>query len=143
MVRRKAKRVTPQKASHPVLPASLPASNRNFEAGWWKLEVQWPDDRGKQFEVFTRADEAHARREQLRTIGLTTHLFFAIPTITWRLVDGADLVDLAIEAELCCEVPADDGEIDQMVCLLPHGHRIEPSSRRHWGIRPDGAFHSW
>lgn len=104
--------------------------------------MQWPDDRGKQFEVFTRADEAHARREQLRTIGLTTHLFFAIPTITWRLVDGVDLADLAIEAELCCEV-ADDGEIDQVICLLPLGHRIDLGYKRHWGVRSDGAFHSW
>ena len=123
------------------LPASLPSPATEVDVGWWRLEVTWTDERGKKFEFFASADEAYARKAQLDIIGLTTHLFFAVPTVTWWLVDEENMIRLAVKADLCCDL-LDTEAVDETICLLPAGHQMDPSSR-HWGRQVDGSYASW
>ncbi len=110
MFRRKPKvsahRSGPDRSSFPL------ATNQVLTPGWWRLEIIWTDERGKQIEYFDSYNDANERRELLTKRGLVTHLFCALPTITWRLVERPYLI-------LCGARKSHRSGKEELFCCLP------------------------
>lgn len=135
MFKRKSKVSTHR--SGPDRPSLPLAKDLVSTPGWWRLEVIWTDERGKQIEYFSSVNDANVRRELLVERGLVTHLFCALSTITWRLVERP------------CPIPCGaikphrSGE-EELVCCLPGGHASDLACNWHWSdYNGVGTYTAW